>query len=774
MSRTFIEVFQAEIRFRKIKSAPMKKTLRYVIVLLLISFVTNAWFAVEIFSQSIQFGKSYINVSKPNGGTFEAGDILEIRATIALTAGTVTRLRYNDTLPANCTYIAGTLKTITNEGFTYFTYTDANDVDSGNVNGNFIRVNIGNAAGACNEAAQGNTITNAGTLANNMRPSFYKTTCIRVIAYQVKINTGLPYGTSIVINAGNFRYNDGAGVASSSNFSAYTLKLSQNLSLCSNSIGANALVSESNGTFGSGKPKDRGPSALVPLPYTYKTFTANTPNDNFYGVSNNTSGVYTTNAALSYPNANRVFSVWDIIGDHTGATNPLLGNPPADTVNSTGGYALIVNASYQPNAAFTQTISNLCPNTYYEFSAWFRNICRRCRCDSTGVGATSAGFTPGAGNDSSGVRPNLTFQIDGIDYYTTGNMPYTGTWIQKGYTLITGAVQSSFTITIRNNAPGGGGNDWAIDDIKVATCNPVQLLNPANSYVGCDTSKNVTFIDTVKTYFSNYKYVQWEKSCDNGVSWNIIKNDTIAFNAIIGSDSVGRSLYNFVPVYADSNCLIRVKAGTTVANLSNANCSVVSSGNTRLVISKCSILNIALRKFDAILENNHSMLGWKTDIIIDDGYFVVEKSTDGLHFTEIGTVMSSSFIPGELYSYSYKDVTPVNNLAYYRIKASTPGGKLYKYSEIILVRTKADKIGLISFTNPVRNELNIQLISNKPGMIKIDILNLYGSTISTQTKNIKRGLNMLQLNSFPAKMNGNYFMRISFEGTVINKPLIKL
>jgi len=27
---------------------------------------------------------------------------------------------------------------------------------------------------------------------------------------------------------------------------------------------------------------------------------------------------------------------------------------------------------------------------------------------------------------SSGVHPNITFELDGIDYYTTGNVLYTG------------------------------------------------------------------------------------------------------------------------------------------------------------------------------------------------------------------------------------------------------------------------------------------------------------------------------------------------------------
>lgn len=752
----------------------MKKYLPYFTALFIYWNITATLFFSPVFSQTVQFGKSYVNISKPNGGTFEAGDILEIRATIALSSGAVTQLRYNDTIPANCTYVTGSLKTITNEGFTFFSFTDANDVDSGNINLTRIRVNIGTGAGACSEAAQGNGVTNAGTLVNNMRPSFYKTTCIRVIAYRVTVNIGLSYGTAITINAGNFRYTNALGAAANSNFSAYTLKLSQNLSLCPNSIGANALITETNGTFGSGKPKNRGISPLVPLPYTYKTFTANTPNDNFYGISNNTSGIYTTSTTLPYPSANRVFNVWDIIGDHTGAASLVLGNPPADTVNSTGGYALIINASYQPNTAFTQTISNLCPNTYYEFSAWFRNICRRCRCDSTGIGAGSPGFIPGAGNDSSGVRPNLTFQIDGIDYFTTGNMPYSGIWVQKGYTLITGPGQSSFTITIRNNAPGGGGNDWAIDDIKVATCNPVQLLNPPNSYTGCDGAANVNFIDTVKTFFPNYKHVRWEKSCDNGLTWSTIKNDVIVFTAKIGNDSIGRSQHNFTPVFADSNCLIRVKAATTIPNLSDVNCSVVSSGSTRLIISKCVALQILLSDFKGIVDRGMAELTWKTDIKIDNGYFIVEKSADGTQFFEAGKVMSYSHKPGTLYTYTFHDNNRVKDAAYYRIKASAAGGGLFKYSEIILLKTKANAIAVISLTNPVKEKLTIKLISDKTGAAILEIINLYGTIIKTETKYIQKGTNTFELNRFPNPVTGNYFLRIRFEGNIINKPIIKL
>src|SRR5205085_3296130 len=109
---------------------------------------------------------------------------------------------------------------------------------------------------------------------------------------------------------------------------------------------------------------------------------------------------------------------------------------------------LVINSSYKTDTAFQYTVSNLCPNTYYEISAWLRNICFKCGCDSNGLGATGgAGYIPYAANDSSGVQPNLAFDINGDDYYTTGNLKYYGTgpttsdtsnkWVKKGFTYLT-------------------------------------------------------------------------------------------------------------------------------------------------------------------------------------------------------------------------------------------------------------------------------------------------------------------------------------------------
>src|SRR3982751_4818746 len=131
------------------------------------------------FGQTVTTGKSFMNVTRPNGGTFLPGDIIQVRATIAVTGGNatnrVTSIRYNDTINlAKLTYIPGSLEMISNEGRRQYLYTDGADADSANIDAGTgrLRFNIGNNAGSCNVNTQGISNTNTGSLWGALRPTF--------------------------------------------------------------------------------------------------------------------------------------------------------------------------------------------------------------------------------------------------------------------------------------------------------------------------------------------------------------------------------------------------------------------------------------------------------------------------------------------------------------------------------------------------------------------------------------------------------------------------
>ncbi len=96
----------------------------------------------------IDYGKSYVNITKgATGGTIEPGDILEVRATFVVGGSGVNDFvdscAYFDVIPANTTYIPGSLAILTNEGLVYKTFTDALGDDAGGISGSDVQINLG-------------------------------------------------------------------------------------------------------------------------------------------------------------------------------------------------------------------------------------------------------------------------------------------------------------------------------------------------------------------------------------------------------------------------------------------------------------------------------------------------------------------------------------------------------------------------------------------------------------------------------------------------------
>lgn len=756
-----------------------RSALFYVLVLFLCAINT-------VTAQTVTTGKSYINISRPNGGTFLPGDTLEIRATIAVNGGSsfsrVNSVRYNDTINlAKFDYVPGTLRMLSNEGRLQYQYTDGADTDSANIDyaSGRLRFNVGNASGAANVNTQGTSTTNAGRLWGALWPTF-SNTCIRMYVYRVVIkNTPsvVAIDSTVTLSAGNFRYRIGSATSDAlSNFNPYFLKMAPDYGLCSNAVGANAIVGESGGTFGSGATQNKaGGTTFVPAPYTFRNFATNNPNDNYYGVANKTSADGTTNNSVPYSSgagaSSRVFNVWEIIGDHTGAADPYLGNPATNT-----GYMVIINASYQTNRAFEQTITNLCEETYYEFSAWFRNICRRCGCDSSGKISSQTGFVPGPGNDSAGVRPNLSFKIDNEDYYTTGNIPFTGLWVKKGFVFKTRPGQTSMTLTIRNNAPGGGGNDWAIDDIGLTTCLPNMQYSPSITPNVC-AGNALTLNDTVRSFFDNYTHHQWQESTDGGTNWTNLGSDrdsTPYWNSSLNVWEYVSSYTTPITTIADSGKLYRLIVATSAVNLGYNDCRTTDvMNNITLNVLDCGeVLSKKLLAFNGRISNNTGILNWTTNETAEQLYFDIEKSNDGRSFTVIATITGNR-TEGENH-YSYTDPTPIEQRVYYRIKMRDAGGRTV-YSRIVqLSATSAAPVfSFVSVINPFNQSLIFDISSSKSGMANAELIDQMGNIVKRRTIDIRDGITQFTFDNTQNLPVGMYILKIQMGEVSIIRKVVK-
>ncbi len=264
----------------------------------------------------------------------------------------------------------------------------------------------------------------------------------------------------------------------------FILSFNSRAQLCTGSLGDPVV----HISFGAGSSQG---SQLPGATTTYGFINGDCPNDGYYTVGNSTTNCFN--------------SSWhNLSEDHT--------------PNDVNGYFMLVNASYQPGDFFLDTVRGLCPNTTYEFAAWVVNVLKTSACSFNGI------------------DPNLTFKIETssgtvLATYNTGNIAESPTpfWKQYGIFFQTPTNTTSVVVRITNNAPGGCGNDIALDDITFRPCGP--SVNAALAVNG-DTTANICQGDTSSfllnaTYTTEYinPVFQWQVSTD-GNTWRDINGAT--------------------------------------------------------------------------------------------------------------------------------------------------------------------------------------------------------------------------------------------------------
>ncbi|MBK6980032.1 MAG: hypothetical protein IPH28_25520 [Cytophagaceae bacterium] len=286
-----------------------------------------------------------------------------------------------------------------------------------------------------------------------------------------------------------------------------------------------------NGDFGSGATVAGPVLGTNVTGYGYSLPSCNAPNDGFYSIAN------TTDCNGASPGGN-IFGTWIISEDHT--------------TGDTGGYMMVVNASHNPDVVVEQTILNLCPNTQYNFTAYVRNL------------IDPAYY-------STHIYPNFSFLIDGVIQHITGNITNPN-WNLVGFSFKTGPTTNQAIFSIRNNAPGGNGNDWLIDDITVNKC-PLDIVLSGQS-IACLGATNETITASVTDPNSEHDWYKWQESIDNGVTWQDV-------TGVLQGTYVGTTMNVTINlptpiVSALSGKLYRIRMATTSATVDDVQCSVIS------------------------------------------------------------------------------------------------------------------------------------------------------------------------------------------------------
>ena len=250
---------------------------------------------------------------------------------------------------------------------------------------------------------------------------------------------------------------------------------------CLGSLGDPILYETFGRGNGYGPPVTPGYTTLGYQPATC-------PYDGNYAIVNYTSGCWASDV------------VWHNTGDHT-----------QDGL----GYFMLINASYTPSDFYTRRVDDLCEGTTYQFGAWLLNMC-----------------------SVKGILPNITFTIETLSgsvlaKKNTGDIPITNPakWMQDTLNFTTPAGISSVVLRMRNNAPGGMGNDVGLDDITFRPIGPKTTIS-VEGYTGSIArvcNKTVKLTGIVDACYLTDSY-QWQSSQDS-ISWtNIPGADKLIYN----------------------------------------------------------------------------------------------------------------------------------------------------------------------------------------------------------------------------------------------------
>ncbi len=302
--------------------------------------------------------------------------------------------------------------------------------------------------------------------------------------------------------------------------------------------------------FGSGTGLNNNipPSAAVPSASSTYIGTATAPLPvNRYTVTNNASNGDPSN--------------WISLTDHTGGVN---------------GRMLLVNADASANIMYRDTVPVGCSNQQYSVSFWaafIGNTSYQTICDGLG------GFK--YPRVLLRIRDRVTGLV--ITQYTSDTIKLTS-WQLHGMKWVMPSGYTDVIIEILNAAPGGCGNDIALDDIRYGICDPVptvSLNNPGGTCLGASVTFTSSLSDS--TVIPGAKDYQWQWSPSPGTGpWTNIPGATAAN-------------YTINPVLAiDTGRYFRVIVAAQ-GNIGNAACQYISPGVRLVGLSLSSVPTSATR-----------------------------------------------------------------------------------------------------------------------------------------------------------------------------------
>jgi len=321
-------------------------------------------------------------------------------------------------------------------------------------------------------------------------------------------------------------------------------------------------------------------------------------------------------------------------------------------------------------------------------------------------------------NSSTGVAIGLNTSVTNTLNFNDGNLTTQGYTLTIGNTSangsITNADASKYIIaynnagtigSVKRNVNSNASYDFPIGDNANYTPQTITLnsnggLTTASITSYTKASKITEMASDVTTYINR----EWVNSSSGITSPNYDVEYTY-----VGTDVVGTEA-DLLPVNYESTANWQKPTGSLFTTGSEAGTGTVNTGSKKLTwtgISKLARLTAAGNSavplpvmfvdVNAKIAHNQVKIVWITAYEINNQYFTIEISKDGIHFDSIGVVqaeVNTSFQK----QYSFMFDCRENTVHYFRIKQTDLDGK-FSYSKMIVIGNETNNKEIIGIYN---------------------------------------------------------------------------
>jgi hypothetical protein len=395
-------------------------------------------------------------------------------------------------------------------------------------------------------------------------------------------------------------------------------------------------------------------------------------------------------------------------------------------------------------------------------------------------------------NNSNNCTLSSSTSASGTMTFTTGN------WITSNDTLTLGiSTATTGTLSRVSGHVVGHFRRWVNTSASSNILFPVGTLNYYNganfSYtIGPASGGSITCnlnvgnvgstglpINDGGDICTNIGYAYWTFASANGYNGGIWNVNLVA-NGFPGIED-----YTKLHVFRRTNASAAWAVNGVHTAGTGSNSSPVGNRTAMTILGQYGItsgnanpLPVQLTFFKAQLKNKSVELKWTTASEINNDYFDIERSENGVDFISIGIVKGSGNSTATL-NYFFSDFEPVYGISYYRLKqvdfdgrtSLSPSEKIdYTHPEEV----KSSPVNIESIgPNPFSSSFTINYSTDNDFDVAVEIISFDGRSVFKTYQESNKGFNSFNFRNGENLPDGEYLLRISGNNGVSIKKLTK-